>query len=126
MTNSFGATNWEEQTYAELDGGMKLAHAKVTYEYKGQLEGEGNAGGLLTYLPDGTGTYVSSELFTGTINGKRGTVVLHQSGAFDAEHIYGTWTIAAGTGTGELEGAIGEGSFDMKMGVPRVGYTFTN
>lgn len=126
MTNSFGSTKWEEHTYAEIDGGVKLAHAKVTYEYKGQLEGEGNSSGVLTYLPDGTGTYVSSELFTGTINGKKGTVVLHQSGGFDAEHIYGTWTIAPGSGAGELEGATGEGSFDMKMGVSRVGYKFTS
>jgi hypothetical protein len=126
MTNSFEAIKWEENNYAETEDGVKLAYAKVTYKYGGQLEGESNASGLLTYLADGTGTYVSSELFTGTINGKKGTVVLHSAGDFDAEHITGRWTVAPGSGTGELEGFAGEGSFDMKMGVATTEYKFTN
>jgi hypothetical protein len=124
MTNSFGSTRWEEQNYVESENGAKLAHAKMTYEYKGYLDGESTSNALLTYLPDGTGTYVGTELFTGTIDGKQGTTVLQQVGGFDAEHIFGTWTIAPGTGTGELKDATGQGSFDMKMGVPRVDYNF--
>jgi Protein of unknown function (DUF3224) len=125
MTNTYEATKWEENNYAETEDGVKLAYAKVSYKYGGQLDGEGNASGLLTYLPGGAGTFVSSELFTGRLNGKQGTVVLHCAGDFDAEHITGTWTIAPGSGTGELAGATGEGSFDMKMGVSATEYTFT-
>jgi hypothetical protein len=98
----------------------------MTYEYKGYLDGESTSNSLLTYLPDGTGTYVGTELFTGTIDGKQGTVVLQQVGGFDAEHIFGTWTITPGSGTGDLKGITGQGSFDMKMGVPRVDYEFTS
>ncbi|MEV4311943.1 DUF3224 domain-containing protein [Actinocrispum sp. NPDC049592] len=124
MTNSFGSTNWEEQTFAEAGDGVKIAHAKMTFKYGGHLTGESNSNCLLTYLPDGTGTYVGSELFTGTIDGKQGTVVMQQEGRFDAEHISGTWTITPGSGTGDLKDTTGHGSYDMKMGVPTVDYEF--
>jgi hypothetical protein len=126
MTNTFEAVKWEEQPYAESEGGTKLAHAKMTYVYTGQLEGESNASGLLTYLPDGTGTFIGSELFTGTIDGKKGTVVLQQSGTFDAEGVAATWHIAPGSGTGELTEAGGKGEYGMKMGTMSTAYTFTS
>lgn len=125
MTNTFEAGKWEEHNYVEADGGVKLALAKVTYKYSGQLDGESESHSLLTYRADGTGTFVGSELFTGTIEGRKGTVVLQHTGTFDAEHIVDNWTVAPGTGTGELEGATGSGSFDMKMGTTSVEYTFT-
>jgi hypothetical protein len=124
MTNSFEATAWDEHNFVEIEGGVKLAHAKVSYKYTGHLEGESSSFGVLTYLPEGNGTYFGTELFTGKIDGKQGTVVLQQTGIFDAEHITGAWTIAPGTGSGELEGATGGGSFDMKMGTPTAEYIF--
>ncbi|TCO65176.1 uncharacterized protein DUF3224 [Actinocrispum wychmicini] len=125
MTNKFEAANWDEHNYVETEDGGKLALVKVNYKYGGQIEGETESRSLLTYLADGSGTFVGTELFTGTIEGKKGTVVFQHAGTFDAEHIVDNWTLAPGTGTGELEGATGTGSFDMKMGTPSVEYTFT-
>jgi hypothetical protein len=125
MTNTYESLSWEEHNFVEIDGGVKIAHATVTYRYTGQLEGESQAQGLLTYRPDGTGTFVSTEFFTGTVDGKKGTVVLQHAGDFDAEHIVSRFTVAPGTGGGDLVGLTGSGEFDMKMGTPAVEYTFT-
>jgi hypothetical protein len=126
MTNTFTASSWDEQVYAETEGGAKLAHAKMTYVWQGQLDGEGQVNGILTYRPDGTGTFVGSELFTGSVNGQKGTVVFQHVGTFDAQGVSGTWTIAPGTGTGELTEAEGDGAMGMNMGTDSTGYTFTN
>jgi hypothetical protein len=125
MTNTYESLSWDEHNVVDTDGGVKIAHATVTYRYAGQIEGESQAQGLLTYRPDGSGTFVSTEFFTGTIEGRKGTVVLQHAGDFDAEHIVSRFTVAEGTGSGELDGVTGSGQFDMKMGTQSVAYTFT-
>ncbi|GAB3911436.1 hypothetical protein GCM10029964_117330 [Kibdelosporangium lantanae] len=125
MTNTYESLSWEEHNFVEIEGGVKIAHATVTYRYTGQLEGESRAQGLLTYRPDGTGTFVSTEYFTGAVDGRKGTVVLQHAGDFDAEHITSRFHVEPGTGGGDLVGLTGSGEFDMKMGTPSVEYTFT-
>jgi hypothetical protein len=125
MTNKFECPKWEESVFAEADG-VKVAHAQSTYLYEGRLEGEGLCQALLTYLPDGTGTYVGTEMFTGKIDGRAGTVVFQHNGTFDAAGITGAWTVAPGTGTGDLAGGTGSGSVTMAMGTQSSGYTFTS
>lgn len=125
MTNTFTATKWEESNYAEAENGVKLAYAKTSYAYGGQLEGESNSSGVLTYLPDGSGTYFGSELFTGTIEGRKGTVVLQVIGTFDAEAVVANLTVAPGTGTGELADIAGDGNYVFKMGTQSTEYSFS-
>lgn len=123
--NKFECTTWEEQAYAEA-GGTKIGDAKMTFRYAGVLEGEGRSAGLLIYTADGSGTAVGAELFTGSLDGREGTVILETTNTFDAEGVTGTFRLVPGTGTGELAGATGHGGYEMKMGTYSTEYTFTS
>ncbi|MET0234319.1 MAG: DUF3224 domain-containing protein [Kibdelosporangium sp.] len=124
--NKFECTKWEEQAYAEAGNNAKIGDAKMTFVYTGVLEGEGKSAGLLMYTADGSGHATGAELFTGRINGREGTVILHTTNTFDAEGVTGTFKIVSGTGSGELADATGEGAYEMKMGTMTTEYEFTS
>jgi hypothetical protein len=129
--NKFECTKWEEQAYAEAEpsnpeNNTKIGDAKMTFVYTGVLEGEGKSAGLLIYTADGSGTATGAELFTGKINGRAGTVILHTTNTFDAEGVTGTFKVVPGTGTGDLAEATGEGAYEMKMGTMSTEYKFTS
>lgn len=100
---------WDESTYSEHDGG-KLARADVSTVYRGTLEGEGVLTYLMSYLADGTGTFVGYERVAGSLDGRSGTFVLLHDGTFDETAVRATVTVVAGTGSGELAGLSGTGS----------------
>jgi hypothetical protein len=107
---SFEITSWDEQTYEELDGGAKLTRASVTQRFEGDVEGEGAVQWLMAYRPDGTARYVGLQRITGSIGGRRGSVVLETAGEFDGDEARSTWSVVPGSGTGQLEGLNGSGT----------------
>ena len=46
-TGKFKVQSWDENPYAELDGGGKLTRASVTQAFEGDIDGEGSVGPLL-------------------------------------------------------------------------------
>jgi len=59
--------------------------------------------------PDSTAGFVGFERITGTIGGRRGSLVLQHVGTFEDGAATATITIVSGTD--ELEGATGSGTF---------------
>jgi hypothetical protein len=122
-TGSFGFKNWEEQPFSEVEGGAKLARASVTNLYGGDVEGEGTAQFLLSYVDGTSGSYTGLEHVVGKVGGRSGSFVLQHSGTFEADSVTTTWQVVPGSGSGELSGLRGAGGFRAKHGQPETPYT---
>ena len=113
---SFELGSWDEDTYEEMDDGAKLTRASVTQTFSGAAEGEGAAQWLMAYRPDGTAHFVGLQRITGTVNDRKGTVVLETIGDFDGKVAIWTATVVPGSGSGDLVGLTGTGNFEAPMG----------
>jgi hypothetical protein len=113
LTGSFKVMKWEERPYDDATGMPMLAHATVTHELTGDIEGEASITYLLAYDSNpGTGAaYVGLARITGRIGDRYGTFVARDVGAFDNGIAESCWTILPGLATGSLCGLRGEGHF---------------
>jgi hypothetical protein len=119
----FELTGWDENPYLEMDEGRKLTRASVTQDFRGDVAGKGAVEWLMAYQPDGTARFVGLQRVEGTVGGKEGTFVLETVGDFDGKEAKGTWTVIAGSGTGELARLTGSGNFTAPHG-PKATYEF--
>ncbi|WP_144127763.1 DUF3224 domain-containing protein [Catellatospora sichuanensis] len=103
----FEVTGWDPSVYDEPGDGPALARVTVRKNFRGVVDGASVAEVLTAAGPDGRG-YVASERFSGTIEGRAGTVVFQHWGLDDgaAAHTFGH--IVPGSGTGQLAGLTGE------------------
>jgi hypothetical protein len=115
-TGTFKIDGWDEQPYVETDEGGKLTRASVKQTYSGDVEGQGEVEWLMCYRPDQTAEFVGFLRLTGAVGGRNGTVVLQSTGAFDGDEASGPLTIVRGSGTGELAGISGGGTFSAPHG----------
>ena len=121
MTNSIRAVGTIEVKSYEPQGydaapGPTLNEIKVTETFAGDLQGEGTARFLQALRADGTASFVALERVTGTLGGKTGTFVLQDEGTLTGNQVEGRWFVIAGSGTGDLAGLRGEGTFTAKLG----------
>ena len=114
LTAAFEVTNWDETPFDDGVGVAKLTEALVTRSYSGAVEGTSTTKWLMAYAPDKTATFVGLERIHGTVDGKRGTLVLLHDGAF--ENGAATATLRVVGGTDELKNATGGGSFRADPG----------
>ena len=113
---TFTLDGWDEQPYAELAEGRKLTRASVKQTFSGDITGEGTVEWLMAYRPDGTADYVGLQHIVGTLGGRSGSFVLSSPGTFDGQEAAGTWTVLIGSGTDELAGLTGTGTFSAPSG----------
>ena len=113
---SFQIDNWDEQEIFETDDGSKVTRAQVTKSFSGELEGVGTVEWLMGYDENGTATFVGLERVVGTLGGKQGSFVLRHSGSFDGKTAKAELTIVPGSGSGDLSGIEGAGTFEAGMG----------
>jgi len=93
-----------------------LNEIHVTETFKGDLVGEGTARFLQAVRPDGSASFVAHERVTGTLAGRKGSFVLQDEGTLVGDKVEGRWFVIAGSGTGDLAGLRGEGTFEAKLG----------
>lgn len=115
-TGGFTIESWDEDSYEDLEDGAKLTEAKVRQAFEGGLAGEGSVRWLMAYRPDGTAHYVGIQRFAGTLDGKRGSFTAETVGDFDSKVARWTLTVVPGTGTDELAGLEGHGTFEAPHG----------
>lgn len=108
---AFGMTSWNEEPYSEVEGELKLTRAEITNTLTGDVEGESTLTYLMTYLPDGSASFTGQERVIGRIGDRQGSFVLQHQGEFRAGKAIGTLTIIPGSGTGDLAGLKGAGSY---------------
>ena len=112
VTGEFEIVSWDDTLYfedADPDG-TKLARVTVRKTFTGDVAGT-SVTELLT-AGGGTGRgYVASELFEGSIDGRKGSVVFQHGGVGDDTGGEAFGNIVPGTGSGELAGLRGAVSY---------------
>jgi hypothetical protein len=112
----FAIKSWDEKPYSEGADLPKLTRACVTKTFTGDIEGEGQVDYLMMYNSDGSATFVGLERVVGHIGGKAGTFVLQRTGVFESGQARESYSVIAGSGTGELRGLSGDGATDLGHG----------
>jgi uncharacterized protein DUF3224 len=110
-TGTFKIDSWDEQ---EEGGG--LARAVVKQTFSGDIQGEGMADWLMWYRADKTADFAGYLRVDGGIGDRSGTLVFQSTGAFDGQEAAGPLEIVPGSGTGDLAGITGRGTFSAPMG----------
>lgn len=105
----FEIASWDETPFDEGVGVAKLSEALVEKKYSGGIDATSTTKWLMAYAPDKTATFVGIERIKGTIDGKHGTLVVLHDGVF--EDGAATATLRIVSGTDQLKGATGEGTF---------------
>jgi uncharacterized protein DUF3224 len=110
--------SWDESRVAEVDHVHAIARATFTTAYAGDIEGESTCCLLLSYVGGDAdkpetlvGPYVGYEQVTGTLAGRRGTFVLEERGEHSGGVARTEVRVVPDSGTGELAGLRGEGSY---------------
>jgi uncharacterized protein DUF3224 len=119
MTNAAGTfeiTSGSEDAYEETQDGVKLTRASGTQRFTGDIEGDGSVEWLMCYLPDTSATFVGLQRIDGSVGGHAGSFVMQAVGMHDGKQSKASWSVVTGSGTGELAGISGEGSFHAPGG----------
>lgn len=100
-----------------LDGGA-LGRMNVDKVYHGDLEGTAVAQMLTGMSPSEktSGVYVAVERVNGTVNGRKGTFILHHTGIMDRGAQNLKITVVPDSGTDQLLGISGTMSIDIRDG----------
>jgi hypothetical protein len=85
--------------------------------FSGDIEAAGVATFLQTLRTDGSASFCAVERVTGSLAGRTGSFVLQDTGNLAPDgSVDGEWFVVAGSGTGQLTGLRGEGSFSAAVG----------
>jgi hypothetical protein len=110
--------SWDEARLGTVEGPHAVARATFTTDWAGAIAGTSTCWLLLSYVdgdPDKpetlVGPYVGYELVTATVDGRSGTFVLSAAGDHRGGVARTDVTIVDGSGTGELAGISGSGSY---------------
>ncbi|HEX7046288.1 MAG TPA: DUF3224 domain-containing protein [Gammaproteobacteria bacterium] len=100
-----------------FDAGDKLGRLSIDKTFHGDLEAT-SQGEMLTAGTDvkGSAVYVAIERVTGTLNGKKGSFILHHRGIMNRGEAELVVKIVPDSGTGELEGISGEMKIRIEEG----------
>lgn len=118
--STFEIVSWDEQPYA--DGDPKLTQTEARKTFTGGIEGEATVRYLMVYRPDGTTPITGLERVIGRIGERSGSFVLQHTGMDEGGVATVTCEVVPGSGTGELAGLRGTGTFSAKA--MRVEFTF--
>ncbi|MGA6158653.1 DUF3224 domain-containing protein [Stenotrophomonas sp. NPDC087984] len=126
-TGHFTYADWKETALEEAqDGGVKLAQAVVTNAFSGGIEApRTSCDYAITYLSEKAGVCCGYELLTGTLDGRAGSFVVLQHGSWGEDAtVHCTFEVVPGSGTGELAGLTGSGTFAAVRGETEIPYSF--
>lgn len=117
----FAVTGGSEQTVHDVPGELKITRVAGTQRFGGAIEGTGSVEWVFGYRPDRSAVFSGLQRIDGSIDGRTGSFVLESTGEHDGKTSKGRWRVVPGSGTGELAGITGEGSFDAPGG-PEASY----
>lgn len=112
----FQIMEWNESTFSENANGSKQSHAKIKQTYHGDLMGESTLQYLMAYQTQANAVFVGYETINTTISNKRGQFIMQHTGTFENGVASSTFSIVEGSGTEQLVGISGQGSFKSTEG----------
>jgi hypothetical protein len=117
-TITITAKSWDEEHVAKIGGAHSVARATFTTEWSGEIAGTSTCWLLISYVdgdPDDAqslvGPYTGYELVNAITGGRSGTFVLAAAGDHRGGVAKTDVTIVAGSGTGDLVGIKGSGTY---------------
>ena len=113
----FAIKNWDEKPWSEGDRLPKLTRASVEKTYTGDIAADARVEYLMMYRADGTAAFVGIERVVGRIAGRSGSFVLQRTGVFEGGLAKESYSVIAGSATGELEGLTGAGASSVGHGM---------
>lgn len=108
---TFKIISWDEEPFDEEEAGTKLTRAHVKKSFHGDLSGTGNLMYVMTYLDSGVALFTGFEKVVGSLGGRSGSFVLRHKGTYDGEKAAAEYEVVSGSGTNQLVGLSGTGSF---------------
>lgn len=115
----FTVTDWQQ-----TDEGDR-ARAQVSKTFTGALEGTSVAELVFAGSDSGRG-YIAHEVFTGTLDGRQGTIVFQHGGIDDGVAPFTYGYVVPGTGTDELVGLKGRITYTHDEAGARVELVLTS
>ena len=112
---SWDEHTWDGKRYDEVTG-PKQTTGGMTTTYTGDLEAAGDLRFVMSYPDDDSCVSTGYELVTGTLNGRRGSFVLHHIGGFHDNLATATFTVVSATG--DLAGLTGTGRITWPQSAP--------
>jgi hypothetical protein len=110
--SSIEVIGYQKFDISRHDDGSVLVSTVLTERFTGAIEGIGVADHIRLLHPDGTGISTGIERVEGTVDGRKGSFILTAYGRnHSATKVSGTWTVQPGSGTAELAGLRGRGSY---------------
>lgn len=113
----FTITNWDEKACSEGEAVPRLTRATVTKTFTGDLVAESRVEYVMMYRDDGSATFVGLERVVGQLGGLSGTFVLERTGTFENGQAKESYSVVAGSGTGELRSLRGAGTSSVGHGM---------
>lgn len=120
-SGKFSVTGGSEQSVFEAPGELKLTRVAGTQRFSGAIEGVGSVEWVFGYRPDRSAVFAGFQRIEGSMAGRSGSFVLESTGEHDGRSSKGRWRIVTGSGTGELAGISGAGTFEAPGG-PEASY----
>jgi len=119
-TGTIDVKSWDEKPYDETDGEPRLARAEVKLAFAGDVDGQSSLVYLMVYGDGGLTSAVGLERVVGRLGGRTGSFVLEHRCTHQDAAVHGSWSVVPGTGTGDLSGLRGAGSYvwDGPHGTP--------
>ncbi len=108
--------SYEPKAYDTPAEGPALSEIHVTETFRGAIEGDGAVRFLQAARKDGSASFCGIERVVGTLGGRRGSFLLQDEGTLVGSHVDGRWFVIAGSGTGDLAGLEGSGTFSAELG----------
>ncbi|AUI52713.1 DUF3224 domain-containing protein [Arthrobacter crystallopoietes] len=108
----FDVTEWDPEPYEIEGSNSDLSRVRVTKLFDGLITGTSRAELLMAGNTRGAG-YVASEVFTGTVDGKEGSMIIQHWGLAEGEAAASAGHIIPGSGTGDLEGIVGKATYSQ-------------
>ncbi len=111
VSAKFQIEDWNESLFDDRNDAPKVTRALVTKQYAGDIEGTSTTEWLMAYGEDGSAGFVGLERISGSVNGRVGSLVLRHVGSYEGGAAKGSLEVLTGAGSGELQGASGNGEF---------------
>ena len=103
-------------TFDERPGAPSMVEIIITEAFSGDISATGAVRFVQALRPDGGGTFCGIERVDGSLAGRSGSFLLQDAGTFEGSTVEGSWFVIPRSGTGELAGLRGEGSFGAELG----------
>ncbi|MBT1003772.1 DUF3224 domain-containing protein [Paenarthrobacter sp. DKR-5] len=112
LVTEFDVARWDPIPASPGDVSSAWSKAKVTKIFDGAITGTSVAEVMIVGGADGGG-YLATELFTGSIGHRTGSMVIQHGGVSDGIEARSFGNIVPDSGTGGLDGVRGEAVYDV-------------